>query len=177
MVGGVRIRPAETSDIDDLIKINIAVWRSTYREMIHDDVLNSMTPNSLRNKWERTVADTESADRRCYVAVLNGDLVGYVVCGKNRDENVPFDWELYAIYLLAEHQGKGIGKQLFKRAIEDMKGREVRSFILFVLEENHATRKFYELFKPDHQTQRIVELAGRPYAEIGYGWSDILKLK
>jgi L-amino acid N-acyltransferase YncA len=171
MLKDISIRLAEQGDID----VNISVWQTTYRGIIHETVLNDMTPDSLRQKWDRTVANT--TEQICYVAVLEKNVIGYVVCGKNRNDALKFDWELYAIYLLAEHQGKGVGKQLFIRAIEEMKKHKVHSFILFVLKENHATRKFYEAFKPDFQIQKTFELGGKEYQEIGYGWSDISRIR
>jgi ribosomal protein S18 acetylase RimI-like enzyme len=175
MLEEIIIRSAQQSDIDDLITVNISVWRSTYQGIFAEDVLNAMTPESLLDKWKGTLV--KSSDRICYVAVSQYDVIGYVVCGKNRNENLTFDWELYAIYILETYQRKGIGKKLFLQAVNIMKERGARSFRLFVLKENIATRKFYEFFKPDFQMERSISLGGMNYAEIGYGWSDIFNIE
>lgn len=173
MVDDLLIRPAEPADIDRLIDINITVWGTTYRGIVADAILDAMTPDSLRGKWERILQNTQTLNTLCFVAVVAGQVVGYVVCGKNREEEFQFDWQLYAIYLFKEHQGQGVGKQLFQHAVDAMRVKQVRSFILFVLEDNHPTRKFYESLGPDYKTQKVVNISGMDYVEIGYGWSEI----
>jgi len=98
------IRRAVPEDVDALIDINIRVWRVTYRGSIADEVLDAMTADSLRDKWVTTVANTRSQDRFCFVATSAGSVVGYAVCGKNRDDRSAFQWLMYAIYILPEYQ-------------------------------------------------------------------------
>lgn len=169
----ITIRAARPEDIDSLIDVNIRAWHTTYRGIVDDGTLDAMTSDSLQDKWERTLSTTHSEDRFCFVAQSREDIVGYVVCGKNREAEVSFEWQLYAIYVLQEFQGKGIGKLLFDVAMMEMKRRGVNSFMLYVLEDNPQACRFYERLGPSTQTQRSIEIGGRSYAEIGYGWSQM----
>jgi ribosomal protein S18 acetylase RimI-like enzyme len=132
-----------------------------------------MTHDSLLDKWEQTLTRMRHGEGICAVAVADGRVIGYVVCGKAGGDVISVDWELYAMYVFAEHQGKGIGKQLFSHAIEEMKKRNGRSCILWVLKENYGARKFYESFAPDITTERNYAFGEQEYELIGYGWSDI----
>lgn len=83
------------------------------------------------------------------------------------------DAELYAIYLLAEYQGLGIGKRLLSETVQEMKKQGVRSFILFVLEGNEKAEKFYRSFSPDFECEKTILFDDISYNEKGYGWSHL----
>lgn len=172
-----RIRPATPDDIDRITDVNIRAWNSTYRGLIADEFIYKMTPETVRTKWERTFSNTTDPLKFTLVAVDENNVpLGYAVWGKNRNEDLPFDVELYAIYLLKEYQGKGIGKELFSRSITEMKKQGVRSFILFVLETNQNARKFYESFSPDYECEKTVIFDDIAYRECGYGWTNLESL-
>ncbi len=173
----ITIRRAVAEDIPMLAHINIASWHSTYRGLVADETLDSMKSEEYLKKWEHIIAMQEKGDRSAFVAEdENGTVIGYANCGKSRHGKFPFEGELYAIYLLKEAQGKGVGKKLFYRAVEDMKERGIASFLLFVLSSNTASRKFYESFLPDFTAQETITIDNGQYCDFCYGWSDISKV-
>src|SRR5580704_5929661 len=116
------IREANIEDAASLATINIASWQSTYRGLIADETLGSMKFEGYLKKWERILSLIATKENFCYIAENEkGDIIGYANGGKNSHEKLPFDAELYAIYLLKEYQGQGIGKKLFLRTIEELK--------------------------------------------------------
>lgn len=173
MQSEITIRAARPEDIDSLIDVNIRAWHTTYRGIVDDETLDAMTSDSLKDKWERTVRTADSEDRFCFLAQSQEDIVGYVVCGKNREAEASFEWQLYAIYVLQEYQRKGIGRLLFDVAIKEMKRRAVPSFMLYVLEDNRQACRFYESLGPSTHMQHLIEIGGRCHAQIGYGWSQM----
>src|SRR5579864_4294968 len=165
------IRPAMPEDAPYLASVNIASWQSTYRGLIADEVLDEMKFEQYLAKWENTLASQEKGNGFCFAAENeSGKMMGYSLCGKNSHPELPFDGELYAIYLLKEYQGKGIGKKLFLRSIEEFKNTGVQSFLLFVLSSNTGSRKFYESFKPDFTADETIMIGNGAYCDVCYGW-------
>jgi GNAT superfamily N-acetyltransferase len=78
-----------------------------------------------------------------FVADSGNGLVGFSICGPERSGHTVYRGELYAIYVLEQYQGKGLGRQLF----DAVRSRLVRdgfdSMLLWVLDRNPACA-FYE---------------------------------
>jgi len=68
---------------------------------------------------------------------LDGEIVGLASAGPTRDEDAPTEWELYAINVLAAHQGTGVSDRLIDAAIGE------RPTTLWVAKGNARARAFY----------------------------------
>jgi ribosomal protein S18 acetylase RimI-like enzyme len=168
------IRHATLADAERMGFINATSWRTTYTGLINERAFDAMTHEAMVAKWTRIITHYATNSSFVFVAEIDGEVVGYVSCGPNRHpEQSQFEWELLALYLLKEHQGKGIGKALFCKAINEMKELGVRSMILYVLSSNTPSRKFYESFKPDFTDTAKVIIDEIEYDDTYYGWSDI----
>ncbi|KXK57154.1 MAG: GNAT family N-acetyltransferase [Chlorobi bacterium] len=179
-----QIRRATATDASGCAAVNRESWHTTYRGLIDDAALQSMDPAVLQERWRNRLSPANSA-LFCFVATLQPDgdpagdsaaaplIVGYVMGGLSRHSDLPFSGELLAIYLLAEHQGKGLGRKLFLQCVQEFRQRAIDSFVLFVLKENHSARAFYSSFNPDFEDQGQVTIDGFTYQDIGYGWNDL----
>src|SRR5688572_7218353 len=169
------IRQATLLDVESLSSVNFRSWKTTYEGLIEGGMPIPLNEDGMRMKWTNSITiSNQSQEKFVFVAEVDDQIVGYSVCGKNRkDEITNFDWELYAIYLLKEYQGKGLGTQLFSHSVNEMKQRGARSFILFVLATNLPSVRFYESFCPDFRIDNTVTIAEKEYPHTGFGWSDI----
>lgn len=175
------IRSATLRDASACAAVNIASWRSTYRGLIDDAALDNMDHAMLEERWRNRLSPANSA-LFCFVAELQPDdpasspqIVGYVLGGLSRHSDLPFTGELLAIYLRTEHQGKGLGRKLFLQCVQEFRHREIDSFVLFVLKENVAARKFYSTFNPDFEDEGDVTIDGYTYRDVGYGWNSLAR--
>ena len=76
-----------------------------------------------------------------------GRVIGFSTGGKERTGKYEmYTGELYAIYLLEEYQGKGMGRLLVQSVVDDLKEKEFNSMLIWALEENPACR-FYEAIR------------------------------
>jgi len=119
---------------------------------------------------------TRRSDNHIYVVEgENGEVVGFAAAGLEREQRTGRVGEIYAIYLLEEHQGKGWGKQLFSEAVKRLKHEGYESMMLWVLADN-PTRGFYEAMGGTTSKQKDIEMGGDTLVEVAYEWERIDKL-
>ncbi|MHC8522911.1 GNAT family N-acetyltransferase [Rossellomorea sp. H39__3] len=68
----------------------------------------------------------------------DGLVVGFASVGRERSGE--YEGELYAIYLLREYQGRGIGRELFSRSISSLKALGFQDMFIWVLRRIHPKR-------------------------------------
>jgi len=173
------IRPAVVADARGVAEVRIQTWRSAYRGIVPDAHLDAMVVD------EKAVDKTRSwleqpGDRKAFVALADGGIVGFAVGGPQRNRGnvaLPFTGELYAIYILAEHQGAGHGRVLVRAIADHLHAHGMDSLSVWVLEHGPA-RKFYERLGGRLLEQTAdIELAGTRLIEVGYGWPDTTALR
>lgn len=167
------IRPAEISDAPSISRVHIDSWKSTYRGMIPDEILDNLNYARNAGRWSERCSDSEP-DRTIFVAVDDGQVIGFAYCGPNRDTAWPFACELYAIYILKEYQGQGIGRGLFNKTVEWLLAHKMPSMIVWVLKANPA-EEFYKKLGGYRVGLRMVHI-GLPLDAISYGWDDLRKI-
>jgi ribosomal protein S18 acetylase RimI-like enzyme len=100
------------------------------------------------------------------------NVVGFVSCGPNRNSDPMFEAEVYAVYVLQGMQRRGIGRQLIRSAVTDLKSRGFNSMIVWVLADN-PSREFYKRLGGEHVQTRNITIGGTQLEEYGYGWKDL----
>ena len=108
-----------------------------------------------------------------FVAETGGQVVGWTVGGPNRGPEPDYAAELYAIYLLPEHQRGGIGLKLTVAAARWLMEAGMGSMIVWVLGENHQARRFYEALGARYGRERRVQIDRAWLSEVSYGWADL----
>lgn len=165
------IRPASLDDAAAISHVHIAAWRSTYRGIVPVEYLHNLSEPDRTEKWLGILAGPE---QRTFVAEDETQgVVGFANGGPNRDGSTGHTSELYAIYLLAEWRGQGIGRRLvaeFARWLKDSAGD---SMLVCVLERN-PYRRFYETLGGRWVAENSIEIGGRTLVEVAYGW-DLLE--
>jgi GNAT superfamily N-acetyltransferase len=78
------------------------------------------------------------------VAVADGEIVGFAGIGVARDEP-PGVGELYTIYVEPDAWGRGCGRALMAEMLSRLRAEGFSEAVLWVLEDNPRTRRFYEL--------------------------------
>ncbi len=111
--------------------------------------------------------ESDSSSIYVWVAESRNEIVGFCSVGPSSDDDETF--ELAMIYLLPGRERQGIGGALLHLAECEMVKLGVRSAVLWVLEENHGARHFYETsgWSPDG-VEKSVELWGATIHELRY---------
>lgn len=112
-------------------------WRHAYKGIVPQCFLDGISERS----WVKNL-DREGIFH--LVAVEDGKLIGTSSYCKSRFEMYAEYGEIISIYFLPEYIGKGHGKKLLAAAVEKLSEMGFRDIFLWVLEENHNARAFYE---------------------------------
>lgn len=165
----MKIRKAVLADAKGIAKVHVDSWRSTYKKIIPEDVLQRMSYSEREARWIQLIPK-----HLVFVAEnREGKIIGFASGGKERSGNYPeFDGELYAIYLLKQFQGQGVGKALVQQITESLKEMGSRSMLVLVLAENQS-RYFYESLGAKLIGTEQETIAGMKFTELVYGWERI----
>lgn len=176
----VTIRDATPADAAGIVNAHVGSWRTTYRGHFPDDLLDNVDLGVWTANRERMLRELPP-DQFYLVAEVRGEIAGFCVAGPSRAG--PEDAEVYAIYLLAEHQRRGIGRALIREAVRRLRRRRMRSMVIWVLRENAIGRSFYERLGGAADREKQDTVGGRgpgqprhPVTETAYVWSDISAL-
>jgi GNAT superfamily N-acetyltransferase len=168
----LRIRRATADDAAAIGRVQYDTWRSSYRGLVPDALLDGLDP--LR--WERLAARSLVAvdpARIAHVAELDGEIVGHVSAGRERSGTLPaYPGEIYAIYVRDAHQGQHIGRRLMRAAAADLVARALTPIMLWTLFDNPRSRGFYESLGGLVIGEKRETFEGHELHEVGYGWRD-----
>ena len=157
----MEFRKAELQDAKELAYVHVNSWRTTYQGIVSEEYLQSLSLEKREEKWVQIL----SGSHHTYVCVMkDGEMAGFVSFGKERTG--VYEGELYAIYLLKEHQGKGIGKELFRIATRGLKKCGYNTMWIWVLKEN-PSKHFYYTYNPVMIKEEILEIGKESHLEEG----------
>ncbi len=169
------IRHAEVGDAAGIGSVHAESWRTTYRGIVPDAYLDAIDVDEWSERQRRYMAEAPD-DAVSLVAEVEGQVVGWAVGGPNREPELDHAGELYAVYLLPEHQRKGIGLKLTMAIARWLMDTGVESMAVWVLADNHTARRFYEALGAEYCQEREVKVGGADLAEVAYRWSDLSRL-
>lgn len=167
----INIRTATPSDAEQIAFVHIDTWRTTYRNIVSDDFLDSLNIQTKSIFWERALT---TKSNNIFVAESDGEIVGFATGGQSRDKN-EFDSELYAIYVLQQHQHKNIGRLLLTATAKYLQMCGNSSLYVWVLAENNS-KTFYERLGGELFDKKEIEIGGQQLTESAYGWRELNKL-
>ncbi|MDT7797563.1 MAG: hypothetical protein QOI78_996 [Actinomycetota bacterium] len=118
-----------------------------------EDYLARLSAEARAASWSRRIGGNVG---RVLVAEDEGTVAGFAAYG--RDEG-----QLYALYLLPRFWGRGLGRSLHDRVVEDLTAAGRDSAVLWVLSANERAKAFYvrQGWAPDGATQAETVDEGR----------------
>ena len=132
----VVVRPVRNVDTEALGRVHATCWHETYDHLVSKAALEALSPRRMAELWSHW--SSLGPEYRQYVALADGEVVGFSGSGPSRDDDTPRERELYFLYLLSAWHGTGIGQQLFDAAVGD------DAVSLWVAEDNPRAHRFYQ---------------------------------
>ncbi len=161
------VRPAGTRDASAIARVHVASWRTTYRGLLPDEFLASLTESGYTDRWRRSI---EEGSSRVYVAEEGGSVVGFASGGRERAGELGYGGELYAIYVLDVAQRRGHGRELVRAVAGGLRELGYTDMIVWVLRDNAPARAFYERLGGVFLRGQPITIGSAVLPEVSYGW-------
>ena len=168
----IRIRRADVKDADGIAKVHIDTMGTTYQGIYSAEFLTSLSYVNSRQRWQTVYLSPKSHDVTYVAEDDSMGIVGFVICGEDRDNDPAYKGEIIGLYILQNMQRRGIGKQLMLAAVKELKSKNLDSMIVWVLADN-PSRQFYKKLGGEQVQKRKITLGGSQFEEYGYGWKDL----
>ncbi len=160
------VRPATMRDAKAIAEIHAAAARAAYADILPEDQLLALAPATREAKWREAI---EFSEPQVQVAVLDGEVVGFVGYDRSRDPKTPSTTgEIWAIYLKPEHWGKGAGVALWDAARDGLEEEGCTTVTIWVPLRNERAMRFHELagFKREMKTAKTTAIGTVKIEEI-----------
>jgi len=131
-------RPSDAAAIAD---VHIASWRSAYRGLLPQALLDTLSTSEFTDRWRHQLADRR---RTTLVAEVANRVVGFASFGVSRDPDANAGTgELFGLYTATDVWGSSVGRLLHEAVVIELDAGFQQS-TLWVLEANARARAFYE---------------------------------
>ena len=177
---GVRIRPARVEDAGTIARVQEQTWQGAYLGMLPHEILTGFGQSQGIGFWEQVLRRSGPGDA-VLIAELDRQGVGFISSGPIRERIPGYAGEFYALYVLPEAQGCGVGTGLIAHAARAMIRQRWLGAAVWVLEDNLLGRRFYErLGGMPLGVAKSLAYRGTSYPairEIAYGWPDLRRAR
>lgn len=142
------IRQAAETDARGISEVHISSWKAAYTGLIPQEQIDQLDLDRREQGWRQLLRQSNErteAQRRGWVAVVNGRIVGFAVTQAATEDDLDTSThELSALYLEPAVWRLKIGTGLLGAAEKALREVGIPTAILWVLEANDAATRFYE---------------------------------
>ena len=168
----IGIRLARPADAADIANVYVESWRDTYAGILPDAGLLRMSKAEHAASWTRTIKASNLRNPVLVASDAKSNVFGFASAGPSRDRSLPFEGEVYTLYVAPGWTGQGIGSALLSSIFRLFVKANYRGIVIWALAEN-PSRFFYEAMGGQLVAERQHPLWGRTMREIGYGWRSL----
>jgi ribosomal protein S18 acetylase RimI-like enzyme len=163
------VRAAQLDDAAAIGLVHVRSWQAAYAGHFPQEFLDALDPAARAEGWRRILGAQQRDRQTDLVAGFDGQVGGFASVGPSREDDAGGVGEVYAIYVLPELWGRGLGRQLMAAALDALAELGFDAATLWVLEDNHRARRFYETggWSTDGAT-KVDDGLGFPIAEVRY---------
>src|SRR5580700_685673 len=127
----LEIREATIRDAAGIAKVHVDCWRSTYRGLMPDALLDRLEYGNREAMWTGILDESDRTLEFVWVAESEDKVVGFSSGGRERSGRPGRRGEIYAIYVLAESQRRGLGRALLEAIACDLYDHRFDSMMLW----------------------------------------------
>ncbi|MBN2857717.1 MAG: GNAT family N-acetyltransferase [Candidatus Delongbacteria bacterium] len=170
-----KIKTASPDDIHKIARVHVDCWRTTYKDIVPDEKLQSMSYEKSAERWKVFFTGTEDKISTILLLDRNEEFVGFCAGGRIRkmsERTAGYDGEIKAIYILKEHQRMGLGKKLISSFEEIFQKNGIFSYIIWVLKDN-SSKEFYKKLGGKLLTTKTYEIGGKKLKGLCFGYKIV----
>lgn len=170
----ITVRPAQVKDAESIAFVQIATWRTAYKNIIDAEYLDSLLVHQRSDYWHSRL---EAPAEAVIMVATNsfGEVIGFASAGPNHAESSPYAGEIYGLYVLDPYQRQGIGRRLVQAVVRLLRARDMNSLVIWVFKANPA-REFYAKLGGRPVQEREIEIGRQHLTEVAYGWPNTASL-
>jgi ribosomal protein S18 acetylase RimI-like enzyme len=143
-------------------------WTRTYRGLLPDAYLDSLSYDACLARWTSALVDGTPLD--ILVADLDGRVVGFVTAGSSVDPDATAAGEIWDLWVDADSRSQGFGTVLLAAALDRLAVRHGAALV-WVLETNSRGRAFYARQGAVRDgVSRIRAIQGGSMTDVRYLW-------
>jgi len=165
------IRYATPADASAMARVKVDTWRSAYSGIIDSDYLGSLSYAEVKERFRNSM-DIPAPYERFMVVEDRGEVIGFAIFGRERAVASLERGEIYAIYVMPERQGEGVGRKLMAAAVSKLKEDGMRSLTVWTLERGKS-RRFYERLGGHPCRTKNACIGGKDYTHVAYCWPNL----
>lgn len=158
------IRKATSEDLRQMAYIHVDTWKDTYSGIIERDVLSRLSYGKSQQNLKFAL---DKGSQSFFVAEKNDIIAGFAIGGVSRDEDLFYEGEIYAMYVLKDFQGSGIGKAFIRSFAEEFKKLNWFDFIIWCLMKNSAC-DFYRKMGGEFKETKKIQIGTKRLTEYGF---------
>jgi ribosomal protein S18 acetylase RimI-like enzyme len=137
------VRRAGVGDARGIASISVRGWQAAYRNILPQTFLEEMSLAARTSAW-RSYLGSQSPDHRMWVIEREGTILGFCRTGPCEDVDVGEGVaEVHGLYLDPRLIGRGLGRELFAHALEDLRVRRFKTCVLWTFAGNERAEQFY----------------------------------
>ncbi|KXA91063.1 hypothetical protein AKJ57_02640 [candidate division MSBL1 archaeon SCGC-AAA259A05] len=145
----MKIRPAESSDFNTLMKLRLSLQKHTEKSNSLIWRVTEGGMEGLKKELEEMVADEDS---RILVAEKDGEeIVGFIAGRVLRNEKYRPRWvgKISLLYVEVKHRRQGVGKSLVEKLLMFFNSKNVEDVTLRYVSGNKEAENFWKEFEFD----------------------------
>jgi GNAT superfamily N-acetyltransferase len=135
----IDVRPAAPGDAVALSDVHRQAWQYCYSGVIPHKPLSKMMERRDAKWWRKAT----NGPATVLVVDIGDTIAGYATLGLNRARGLPYDGEIYEIYLRPEYQGVGLGHVLFNESRRALKSFGYQGLVAWCLEDCDSAVSFF----------------------------------
>lgn len=170
-----KIRKAESSDLLKIARVHVDCWRTTYKGIVPNEILDRMSYEKSAEKWSGFFSGAAEGAARIFLLDHKSDTVGFCAGGqirKSSKRTEGYFGEIKAVYILDGHQRKGYGTE-FVRTIEEIFIKYgIFSYIIWVLKES-SSKEFYKKLGGKLLTTKTYKIGEKKLKGLCFGYKIV----
>ncbi len=131
------IRFAVEKDLDSIAKLYVHNHKTTYRDLLSEEYLNSLTVEGAKSRWQKYLAE----NNKIWVAYESDIFLGFTA-GKE-DEEIKDTWYLDSLHVSENARGRGIGTELIRTMGRYASDNGYKSMSICVVKGNESAKSLY----------------------------------
>jgi len=136
---GMEFKPAALSDIPEIADLFLRCWHVSYADVLSLEARDSMNLESATELWSKAMST--NLERKTFLALENEESIGVFRVGG--DPKFSQRGHLFSLYVSPSSTGKGYGKLLLERAMEEISSDGFGEMSLWVFNDNTIAKSLY----------------------------------